>query len=229
MFAYQRVKVSLIILFANCTKLTEILCGMWQRRVVDFYISDFQSGLRALVKTGYGARVTPYVDNSIVIDINPAKEEMSQEFLRWLAERNLSSEGCIMRLEEGYKPSLLFTLQGFMVFRKHTSLISFIMRWLPRRFHQNHFQTTTMWCTESQHWLTTKMIFESWFNTCAWVYTWTSWPYQGLIFLQSFRSTAFFNRFLLIPFLLPIFFIKSMRWINNLDLSYVGISRKEAR
>lgn len=96
--------------------------------MVDFYISDFQSGLRALVKTGYGARVTPYVDNSIVIDINPAKEEMSQEFLRWLAERNLSSEGCIMRLEEGYKPSLLFTLQGFMVFRKHTSLISFIMR-----------------------------------------------------------------------------------------------------
>ncbi|KAF7843127.1 putative membrane protein [Senna tora] len=73
-----------------------------ERRVVDFYISDFQSGLRALVKTGYGARVTPYVDNSITININPAKEELSTEFLRWLGERNLSSDDRIMRLEEGY-------------------------------------------------------------------------------------------------------------------------------
>ncbi|KAI9073044.1 hypothetical protein K1719_030776 [Acacia pycnantha] len=73
-----------------------------ERRLVDFYISDFQSGLRALVKTGYGARVTPYVDNSIVIDFDPAKEELSREFLRWLGERNLSSDDRIMRLEEGY-------------------------------------------------------------------------------------------------------------------------------
>ncbi|KAI5353451.1 hypothetical protein L3X38_006345 [Prunus dulcis] len=50
-------------------------------RVVDFYISDFQSGLRALVKTGSGARVTPYVDDSIVIDVNPENEELSPEFI----------------------------------------------------------------------------------------------------------------------------------------------------
>ncbi|KAI4329454.1 hypothetical protein L6164_021715 [Bauhinia variegata] len=73
-----------------------------ERRVVDFYISDFQSGLRALVKTGYGARVTPYVDNSIVINVNPAKEELSPEFIRWLGERNLSSDDRVMLLEEGY-------------------------------------------------------------------------------------------------------------------------------
>lgn len=72
-----------------------------QRHVVDFYISDFQSGLRALVKTGYGARVTPYVDDSIVIDVNPANKDMSPEFLRWLGERNLSSDDRIMRLKEG--------------------------------------------------------------------------------------------------------------------------------
>jgi hypothetical protein len=42
--------------------------------VVDFYISDFQSGLRALVKSGCGAKVAPYVDESVVIDINPDKD-----------------------------------------------------------------------------------------------------------------------------------------------------------
>ncbi|XP_041001462.1 uncharacterized membrane protein At1g16860-like isoform X3 [Juglans microcarpa x Juglans regia] len=73
-----------------------------ERRVVDFYISDFQSGLRALVKTGYGARVTPYIDNSIVIDVNPENEELSPEFIRWLGERNLSSDDRMMRLKEGY-------------------------------------------------------------------------------------------------------------------------------
>ncbi|KAI5392302.1 uncharacterized membrane protein At1g16860 isoform X2 [Lathyrus oleraceus] len=73
-----------------------------ERRVVDFYISDFQSGLRALVKTGHGARVTPYVDDSNLFNVNPTKEELSPEFLRWLGERNLSSDDRIMRLEEGH-------------------------------------------------------------------------------------------------------------------------------
>ncbi|XP_057979307.1 uncharacterized membrane protein At1g16860-like [Malania oleifera] len=73
-----------------------------ERHVVDFYISDFQSGLRALVKTGYGARVTPYVDESVVVDINESNREMSPEFIRWLGERNLSSDDRVMRLKEGY-------------------------------------------------------------------------------------------------------------------------------
>ncbi|XP_031500370.1 uncharacterized membrane protein At1g16860-like [Nymphaea colorata] len=73
-----------------------------ERHVVDFYISDFQSGLRALVKTGYGARVTPYVDESVVVDINQKNRELSPEFVRWLGERNLSSDDRIMRMKEGY-------------------------------------------------------------------------------------------------------------------------------
>ncbi|KAL7092409.1 hypothetical protein ACP275_12G163200 [Erythranthe tilingii] len=73
-----------------------------ERHVADFYISDFQSGLRALVKTGYGARVTPYVDESVVIDVNPSNRDMSPDFVRWLGERNLSSDERIMRLKEGY-------------------------------------------------------------------------------------------------------------------------------
>ena len=68
--------------------------------MVDFYISDFQSGLRALVKTGDGARVTPYVDESIVIDINSEKD-LSPEYLRWLRKRNLSHGDCVMQLKEG--------------------------------------------------------------------------------------------------------------------------------
>ncbi|KAJ8553175.1 hypothetical protein K7X08_023853 [Anisodus acutangulus] len=73
-----------------------------ERHVVDFYISDFQSGLRALVKTGYGAKVTPYVDESIIVDVDPLNSELSPEFIRWLRERNLSSDDRIMRLKEGY-------------------------------------------------------------------------------------------------------------------------------
>lgn len=81
--------------------------------MVDFYISDFQSGLRALVKTGNGARVTPYIDNSIVIDVNPENEELSPEFIRWLGARNLSSDDRMMRLKEGYKLSLSLSLSDW--------------------------------------------------------------------------------------------------------------------
>ena len=66
---------------------------------MDFYISDFQSGLRALVKACYGERVTPCVDESIVVDINPNNKDTSPEFLRWLAERNLSSDDRVMHMK----------------------------------------------------------------------------------------------------------------------------------
>lgn len=78
------------------------MCLIWQRHVVDFYISDFQSGLRALVKTGFGARVTPYVEGSVVVDVNDLDKDMSPDFIRWMRERNLSSDDRVMRLEEGY-------------------------------------------------------------------------------------------------------------------------------
>lgn len=74
-----------------------------QKHAVDFYISDFQSGLRALVKAGYGARVTPYVDESVVIDVDPLKKDAAPpEFIQWLGEMNLSSlSDRPMRLKEG--------------------------------------------------------------------------------------------------------------------------------
>ncbi|KAK8941049.1 hypothetical protein KSP39_PZI010750 [Platanthera zijinensis] len=72
-----------------------------ETHAVDFYISDFQSGLRALVKTGYGASVTPYVDESFVTDIDTSNKDMSAEFLIWLRQNNLSVDGREMRLKEG--------------------------------------------------------------------------------------------------------------------------------
>nr|GMC51969.1 uncharacterized membrane protein At1g16860-like isoform X2 [Ipomoea batatas] len=66
------------------------------------YVKVSGSGLRALVKTGYGAKVTPYVDESVVIDVNPVNKELSPEFIRWLGERKLSSDDRVMRLKEGY-------------------------------------------------------------------------------------------------------------------------------
>ncbi|KAJ6767499.1 hypothetical protein OIU74_021381 [Salix koriyanagi] len=72
-----------------------------ERHVVDFYISDFQSGLRALVKTGSGTGITPFVDDSLVVDINPEKKDLSPEFVRWLGKKNLSSDERLMRLKEG--------------------------------------------------------------------------------------------------------------------------------
>ena len=54
-----------------------------------------------MVKTGYGARVTPYVDDSVVVDINPSNKDLTPHFLRWLTERNLSSDDRVMRLKEG--------------------------------------------------------------------------------------------------------------------------------
>lgn len=73
-----------------------------QRRVVDFYISDYKSGLRALVKVGYGATVTPFVEENTIVDVTKNERELSPNFLRWLADHNLSSDDRVMRLKEGY-------------------------------------------------------------------------------------------------------------------------------
>lgn len=72
-----------------------------QKHAVDFYISDFQSGLRALVKAGYGARVIPYVDETIAMEVDPRKKDSSPELIQWLGERNLSVSDRLMRLKEG--------------------------------------------------------------------------------------------------------------------------------
>ncbi|WOL19762.1 hypothetical protein Cni_G28564 [Canna indica] len=96
-----------------------------ERHVVDFYISDFQSGLRALVKTGYGAKVTSYVDESTVLDMDPSKKDSSPEFLRWLAKRNLSSDDRVMRVKEGYiKEGSTVSVMGIV--RKNANVLMIV-------------------------------------------------------------------------------------------------------
>ncbi|KAK4783576.1 hypothetical protein SAY86_007950 [Trapa natans] len=105
-------------------------CFSWGIRhaenyVADFYISDFQTGLRALVKAGYGAKVSPLVKASTVVDVPKEKKEMSPSFLRWLAERGLSSDDRIMRLKEGYiKEGSTVSVMG--VVRRHDNILMIV-------------------------------------------------------------------------------------------------------
>lgn len=85
-----------------------VFAHLIQRHVADFYISDFQSGLRALVKAGYGAKVAPFVKPSTVVDVTKENRDLSPSFLRWLADRKLSSDDRVMRLKEGYYPNTFF-------------------------------------------------------------------------------------------------------------------------
>ena len=76
--------------------------------MADFYISDFQSGLRAQVKAGYGAKVAAFVKPTTIVDIKKENQESFPSFLLWLADRSLSSDDRIMRLKEGYATYILF-------------------------------------------------------------------------------------------------------------------------
>ncbi|KAJ6737886.1 hypothetical protein OIU74_002943 [Salix koriyanagi] len=96
-----------------------------EKFVVDFYISDFQSGLRALVKAGYGAKVSPFVRAAAVVDVKRENIELSSSFLRWLADRNLSSDDRIMRLNEGYiKEGSTVSVMG--VVRRHDNVLMIV-------------------------------------------------------------------------------------------------------
>lgn len=69
--------------------------------MADFYISDNKSGERALVKTGYGAKVSPFVKQTIVVNAKEDKESVSPNFLQWLSSRGLSSDNLLIQLKEG--------------------------------------------------------------------------------------------------------------------------------
>ncbi|MBA0811224.1 hypothetical protein Gohar_003147, partial [Gossypium harknessii] len=97
-------------------------CSHSEKYVADFYISDFQSGLRALVKAGYGAKVAPFVKPATAVDITKENRDLSPSFLSWLAERNLSSDDRIMRLKEGYiKEGSTVSVMG--VVRRHDNFL----------------------------------------------------------------------------------------------------------
>ncbi|KAL5773163.1 hypothetical protein ACOSQ2_013087 [Xanthoceras sorbifolium] len=105
-------------------------CFSWGSRhsekyVSDFYISDFQSGLRALVKAGYGTKVAPFVEPTTVVNVTKGNRELSPNFLRWLADRNLSSDDRTMRLKEGYiKEGSTVSVMG--VVQRHDNVLMIV-------------------------------------------------------------------------------------------------------
>lgn len=105
-------------------------CFSWGSRhsekyVSDFYISDFQSGLRALVKAGYGAKVAPFVKPATVVNTTKGNRDLSPSFLSWLADRNLSNDDRIMRLKEGYiKEGSTVSVMG--VVRRHDNVLMIV-------------------------------------------------------------------------------------------------------
>ncbi|KAF2298250.1 hypothetical protein GH714_020866 [Hevea brasiliensis] len=103
----------------------DFLSILWQKYVADFYISDFQSGLRALVKAGYGAKVAPFVKPVTVVDVKKENRDLSPSFLRWLADRSLSSDDRIMRLKEGYvKEGSTVSVMG--VVQRHDNVLMIV-------------------------------------------------------------------------------------------------------
>ncbi|XP_044496434.1 uncharacterized membrane protein At1g16860 [Mangifera indica] len=105
-------------------------CFSWgsrhsERYVSDFYISDFQSGLRALVKAGYGAKVAPFVRPATVVNVTKGNRDLSPSFLRWLTEHNLSSDDCTIRLKEGYiKEGSTVSVMGIV--RRHDNVLMIV-------------------------------------------------------------------------------------------------------
>ncbi|KAA3489027.1 putative membrane protein [Gossypium australe] len=100
-------------------------CKHSEKFVADFYISDFQSGLRALVKAGYGSKVAPMIKPATVLDVTKENRDSFPSLLRWLAERNLSNDDCIMRLKEGcIKEGSTVSVMG--VVRRHDNVLMIV-------------------------------------------------------------------------------------------------------
>ncbi|KAJ3679108.1 hypothetical protein LUZ60_017119 [Juncus effusus] len=71
------------------------------KHVVNFYISDKNTGNRFLVRAGEGAKIISFV-KSKTIKINKDKGDISSNFLNWLDENNISSNSQAFRVKEGF-------------------------------------------------------------------------------------------------------------------------------
>ncbi|MCL7051458.1 hypothetical protein MKW94_021320 [Papaver nudicaule] len=130
----------------------------FEKHVADFYISDFQSGLRALVKAGNGAKVAPFVKPTTVVDVTRDNQELSPSFLQWISDRKLSTDDRIMRLEEGYiKEGSTVSVMG--VVRRHENVLMILpsdrpasmgCQWL-RFLFPSYTEGLILTCDESQN------------------------------------------------------------------------------
>ena len=58
---------------------------------------------------GYGANVTPYVDENTIVDVAKSRE-ISPDLSRWLLDHNLPNSDNAMRLSEGYVVDILLSV-----------------------------------------------------------------------------------------------------------------------
>ncbi|KAL2932247.1 hypothetical protein RDABS01_037657 [Bienertia sinuspersici] len=100
--------------------------GVRKKQIPNTVASHGDAGIqRALVKTGYGAKVAPLVETSTVVDITKENRDLSPNFLQWLADRSLSSDDRIMRLKEGYvKEGSTVSVMG--VVRRHENILMIV-------------------------------------------------------------------------------------------------------
>jgi len=86
----------------------------WGSTYTRKYVANFKSGLRELVKTGFGAKVAPFlVEPTTLVDATNDDKELPQNFLHWLEHRKLSTDDRRMRLEEWYiKKGNMITVMG---------------------------------------------------------------------------------------------------------------------
>lgn len=73
-----------------------------ERFSTDFYITDRNSGVRAMVKAGPGCKVLPLVTESRLVNTTRKQRVLSSHLKKWLRDRNLPTEARLLRLEEGY-------------------------------------------------------------------------------------------------------------------------------
>ncbi|CAN8274225.1 unnamed protein product [Cochlearia groenlandica] len=100
-------------------------CRHAEKYVSDFYISDFQTGLRALVKAGYGSKVSPFVKRATLANVTTKNKDSSPGFLKWLSDRNLSADNRVMRLKEGYiKEGSTVSVMGMV--RRHDNVLMIV-------------------------------------------------------------------------------------------------------
>ncbi|XP_043723499.1 uncharacterized membrane protein At1g16860-like [Telopea speciosissima] len=95
-------------------------CLQWtlaysERFSTDFYITDIKSGMSALVKAGYGSKVTPLIVENTLVNTTDGHNILSSYLKKWLAERNLSTEARLLHLKEGYiKEGSYVTVMGVL-------------------------------------------------------------------------------------------------------------------
>ncbi|KAL6004367.1 hypothetical protein ACLOJK_004919 [Asimina triloba] len=72
------------------------------RFATDFYITDSKSGIRAMVKAGYNSKLTPLIRETQLVKTAARNRALSSYLRKWLEEKNLSTEGRLLCLEEGW-------------------------------------------------------------------------------------------------------------------------------